>query len=290
MQVVIHAGAHVTDEDRLIRCLLQNTDMLADYGTHVPRPRDYRGVLRRIVNDVAEGGVLPEAREEVAQAVLPEAGTDRLVLSNDSFFGTHKMAAKRIFYPAAGTRLGTFREIFPKCEIELFFAVRNPATFLPALLDKTNFNSIEDIFRGHDPLGFRWSEMFERIHDQVPDLAVTFWCNEDTPLIWAQIVREMAGLDPTATFEGEYDLLSEIMTEPGMKRFHTYIENHPGMTEVQKRRVIAAFLDKFVQDDVVEEEYEIDGWTEDMINQLTDIYEEDVFAIARIPGVTMISP
>jgi len=290
MQIALHAGAHVTDEDRLIGCLVANADMLARQGTRVPAPDDYRNVLRDVVNAAAEDGPAADARASILDAAGGDGGTERLVLSNDSFFGTHKMAVKRMFYPAACARLEAVRGIFSQDEIELFFAIRNPATFMPALLEKTNFNSIEDIFRGYDPLSFRWSEFFERVRVQVPEIAITAWCNEDTPLIWAEVVRELAGLDPTTAFEGEFALLSEIMTEAGMRRFRAYVDGHPGMTEVQKRRVISAFLDKFAREDAVEEEYELTGWTVDMINQLTDIYEEDVFAIQRIPGVSVIAP
>ena len=291
MQVVLHAGAHVTDEDRLIDCLVDNAGMLAERGTIVPKPDDYRVLLRDIVNAATQDGVSPDAREVILDAVLPgEEEADRLVLSNDSFFGTHKMAVKRMFYPAACARLEAVRKIFPNDEVELFFAIRNPATFMPALLAMTNFNTIDDIFRGYDPFSFRWSEMFERVRAQVPDIPITVWCNEDTPLIWAEVVREMAALEPGTAFEGEFRLLSEIMTEAGMKRFHAYVAEHPGMTEIQKRRVISAFLDKFADDEAVEEEYDIEGWTADKIDRLTDLYEEDIYAIQRVPGVTMISP
>lgn len=290
MQVVLHAGAHVTDEDRLVGCLLDNTERLAEIGTVVPKPADYRNLLRDTVKTAAADGVSADARDALQEALVPRAGADRLILSDESFFGTHKMAVKRMFYPAACARLDAFRQLFPGDEVEFFFAVRNPATFMPALLAKTNFNSIEDIFRGYDPFTFRWSEMFERIRAQLPDLRMTVWCNEDTPLVWAEVVRELAGLEPAAAFEGEFALLSEIMTEAGMKRFRSYLDSHPGMTEIQKRRVISAFLDKFAREDAVEEEYEIEGWTEDMMNQLTDIYEEDIYAIPRVPGVTMITP
>jgi len=290
MQIVIHAGAHVTDEDRLIGCLSENAGMLAQQGTFVPEPDTYRILLRDVLNTATQDGASPDMRDALLGAIAPDTGTERIVLSNDSFFGTHKMAVKRMFYPAACARLEALRQIFAGDRIELFFAVRDPATFMPALLEKTNFNSIEDIFRGYDPFSFRWSEFFERIRLQVPDIAVTAWCNEDTPLIWAEVVREMAGLDPAAPFEGEFTLLEEIMTEVGMKRFRAYLGGHPGMTEVQKRRVISAFLDKFAREDAVEEEYDLEGWTVDMINQLTDIYDEDVFAIQRIAGVNLITP
>ena len=75
-----------------------------------------------------------------------------------------------------------------------------------------------------------------------------------------------------------------------MKRFRAYLKSHPNVTEVQKRRVISAFLNKFALEDEVEDELDLPGWTEAMIDELSEIYDEDVFQIQRIPGVQMISP
>ncbi|MEL7204750.1 MAG: hypothetical protein AAGL19_11300 [Pseudomonadota bacterium] len=290
MQIILHAGAHATDEDRLVTCLLKNAEHLEAIGTVVPEPESYRNMLRDTIAAATDGAAPPDLGQNLRNALLPSGDADRLVISNDSFFGTHKMAVKRMFYPASCARLEALRQLLPDDHVELFFAVRNPASFMPALLEITNFNSIGDLFRGYDPLSFRWSELFERIRAQIPDIPITVWCNEDTPLIWAELIREMGGLDPTQEIEGEYDLLQEIMSEGGMKRFLSYVDSHPGMTEVQKRRVIAAFMDKFVDDDAVEEEYELAEWTVDIVDQMTELYEEDVFNIPRVPGVTLITP
>jgi len=75
-----------------------------------------------------------------------------------------------------------------------------------------------------------------------------------------------------------------------MQRFRAYLKSHPTMTEMQKRRVIAAFLDKFAIEDEIEEELDAPGWTEETIDALTDLYEEDMHVIARIPGVSFIAP
>jgi hypothetical protein len=136
----------------------------------------------------------------------------------------------------------------------------------------------------------RWSELIARIRNAHPDLPITVWCNEDTPLIWSQIVREIAGIDATVPIAGEFALLSEIMTKPGLQRFHAYIDSHPGMTEVQKRRVIAAFLDKFADEAAIEEELDVPGWTEAVVNRLTELYDEDLYEIQRLDGVQMITP
>jgi len=290
MQVVLHAGAHVTDEDRLITCLVDNSRMLLEHGTYVPPPNDYRIKLRDTLSATLQDGVTDADRVALRAQLIGDAPADRLVLSNDSFFGTHKMAVKRMFYPAACARMEAFRQLFPRDRIELFFAIRDPATFMPALLEMTNFNSIEDIFRGYDPFQFRWSELFQRLRTQMPDIPITVWCNEDTPLIWTELLREMAGVEPTIRMDGEYLLLREIMTAAGMKRFLTYMDSHPNMTEIQTRRVIAAFLDKFADDEAIEEELDLPGWTETMVDELSEAYDEDIFTIARIPGITLITP
>ena len=57
-----------------------------------------------------------------------------------------------------------------------------------------------------------------------------------------------------------------------------------------RRRVTAAFLDKYVRDDMIEEELDTPGWSPEMLEAMTDAYEDDMDAVARIPGVTLITP
>ena len=59
---------------------------------------------------------------------------------------------------------------------------------------------------------------------------------------------------------------------------------------MQKRRVIAAFLDKYGQDDKIEEDVDMPGMTDDMVEELSQIYENDVAFIAQLPGVDFIIP
>ncbi|QFT80416.1 hypothetical protein FIU89_07320 [Roseovarius sp. THAF27] len=291
MQVVIHAGAHMTDEDRLIETLMANREMLAEIGTDVPDPKSYRKLLRDILNTVSDRGLTAETRNEVLAAVDHDPGTDRLVLSNQAFFGTPKMAVGQgMFYPAAETRIAAFQEIFANDQLELFLGLRDPATHLPALFAKTPHDTMADFLNGVEPSAFRWSETIARFRRTFPEMPITVWCNEDSPLIWSQVVREMAGLDPHAQFEGEFALLQEIMTSAGMKRFETYLASHPGMTEIQKRRVISAFLDKFVKDEEIEEELDLPGWTAELVDTLSEAYDEDVYEIERIQGVQFIAP
>ena len=80
------------------------------------------------------------------------------------------------------------------------------------------------------------------------------------------------------------------MSAEGMKKFVTYLKSNPPQTEQQKRRIIAAFLEKYAIEGEVEEEIDIPGWTDATVAQLTANYEEDIYRIERIEGVNFIAP
>jgi len=291
MQVVVHAGAHMTDEGRLVGCLLDNRERFSAIGTEVPAPGLYRKLLRDMLNSVPDDPIGPGARDAVLGAIAHDGSADRLVLSNQAFFGTPKMAVGQgQFYPVAELRIDALRQIFTGDRVELFLALRNPATLLPALFAETSFADMTEFLNGTDPMEFRWSDMIARLRTEFPDLAMTIWCNEDTPLIWSEVVREIGGLEPTASIDGEFALIESIMTDEGAKRFRDYVAQRPDMSEIQKRRVIVACLDKFARPDAIEEELDLPGWTMQLIEGMTDLYDEDIHAIQRLPGVTTIIP
>ena len=43
-------------------------------------------------------------------------------------------------------------------------------------------------------------------------------------------------------------------------------------------------------EDQIEEELDAPGWNAEIIDNMTDIYEQDIATIARISGVTFIAP
>ncbi len=291
MQVVLHAGAHCTDEDRILKCLLKNRGEFAEIGTAVPPPGRYRRLLRKTVQALEKSDPAPDARDLLIESILDGESADRMLLSERNLFCMATFAVRgATFYQKADGRIAEFKRLFAGDQIELFLAIRNPATFLPALYEKAAAEDLIELLQGTDPRDLFWSELIGRLREAHPDIPITVWCNEDSPLIWGQIIREMAGLNPGTKIKGGFDLLSEIMTPEGMKRFRAYLAKHPVMTEIQKRRVMVAFLDKFARPDAIEEELDVEGWTEELVEELTDAYDEDVYEIARMPGVNFITP
>lgn len=291
MQVIFHTGAHSTDEERLLKCLLRNKEAFAKRGISVPGPGRYRYLLKDAFKAMQTAAPAQDAKDVLIDAILDEEVSDRLILSNAHFFGSQRFAVGNgVLYPDADKRMTQLQTLFQFEQIEMFMAIRNPATFLPAVLGKATTRKFHEMMSGADPREVRWSEMILRIRQAAPDIALTIWCYEDTPLIWGQILRELAGLEPGTRTIGEFNLLSSIMTKEGMARFQAYLQKHPDMSEVQQRRVIAAFLDKFAIEDRIEEELDLPGWTDELVEELTETYDEDVFRIQRIPGVHLIAP
>lgn len=291
MQIIFHTGAHFTDDDRLLKCLLRNKESFAQRGIAVPGPGKYRQLLRSTLQAMRSAAPDPGAREVLLDAILDDEAADRILMTNPHFFGVANAAVRNgRLYPAAPERLSNLQRLFAPDDIEMFMAIRNPATFLPMVKTKSPERSMEDIMGGKDPRGLKWSDLIFSIREAAPDVPITLWCDEDTPLIWAQIIRDLAGLEHGEKIVGGFDLLKTIMSGEGMKRFRAYLHEHPTMSEMQKRRVISAFLDKFALDDAIEEELDIPGWTEDLVDDMTELYDEDVFTIERIPGVQFISP
>jgi len=291
MQIAIHLGAHCTDEDRLVRTLLRNAGRLAEEGIVVPGPARYRKLMREAMKASDGIALRPDAEEALLDAILDRDHPDRLVLSYENFMCVPpRVLGEGMFYPMAEARARAYRAMFPAHGCEFFLAVRNPATFLPALHAKAGGGEYAAFLNGCEPDMLLWSETVIALREGAPDAAITVWCDEDTPLIWPEVLREVSGHDPFTALRGTFAILSEIMTEEGLVRLRGYLAENPPPNEIQRRRVVAAFLSKYARPEVVEVELDLPGWTDETVEKLTEIYDEDVLTISRLPGVHFIAP
>lgn len=291
MQIVYHIGAICTDEDRLLKSLIKNADTFAAEGIKVPGPGKYRRLIRETIQNLNGAPPEPDTREILVDAILDDAEANRLVMSHSAFI----CVPNRVFENGEFLALTDFKvvglaNLFPGDELEICIGIRNPATFVPAVFREAKFDDFAQFLRGIGVEDIRWSDVIRRVQQNAPNASITVWCNEDTPLIWAQLIREISGVDPLTRINGGFDLLNSIMSDEGMGRFLAYIKDHPPQTEIQKRRIIAAFLDKFAIEDEVMEEFDLPGWDEELMDRLTENYDEDVFEIGRMPGVHLITP
>ncbi len=289
MRIVYHLGAHCTDEDRLVRCLLKNRGVLGQQGICVPSPNRYRRVLRSTLDELQGRRASEETQALVLDQIMDEGEADRLVLSWDSFLSFPPWAVMRgELYPSAGDRTRAMIQLFPEIEAEFHLAIRNPATFLPALQEVVNTKQPRNILDLVDPMQLRWSDTVHQIAARNPGVPVTVWCDEETPLIWPEVLQTVSGHAPDAALVDTDELLTMIMNDIGLSRMKAYCIEHPPQSVAQRRRIVTAFLEKFARPEKVEQEIRMPGWDDDYVATLTARYLEDVERIRRMPGVTLI--
>jgi hypothetical protein len=291
MQIVFHLGVHSTDHDKLLKGLLKSKGYLAARGTVVPGPGRYRNLIRKTISALDGARASSETQEALLDAIIEEEKAKRVVLSNENFICiVPRVFDGSGFYPQVTEKIVSYTNLFHGYDLEFMIGICNPATHIPELCKRNPDLAYDAYLSGSDPLALRWSSVISQIREANPEAPITVWCNEDTPLIWSQILEEMAGNASGHSFEAEYDLLAEIMSAEGMKRFMGYLETHPPQNDVQKRRIIAAFLDKFANDDAIEVEIDLPNWDEAYVAALTANYEHDLTVIQKIPNIRFLHP
>jgi hypothetical protein len=290
MRIVYHLGAHFTDDERLLRCLLKNRGVLGQNEVVVPGPNRYRRLLRETATKLRGQAASVDEQALILDQIMEEDHANRLILSWESFLSLPNYVMSTKLYPAAGERVRAFCQIFPDIEAEFHLAIRNPASFLPQLYERLKPESYRDFLNGADPFDIYWSEVIERIVDANPGVPLTVWCDEDTPLVWPEVLRAVAGLPEAAQLAGEDDLVASLMSGEGLARMHAYLQSHPPQNATQRRRIVSAFLDKFALPERLEQDLEMPGWTPEMVAEMTTLYDEDVGRIAAMPEITFLRP
>lgn len=292
MIISMHIGAHGTNGAQLMRSLLKNKDVLAQHSIVVPAPARYRDLLPKVMKMVKSERASLDTQDMLLSQILDTDDCARVVLSyEDVICMNARIFEKGEFYTKANFKLPWLRNVFADHPVEFIIGMRNPATFIPETFSNCGDNiSYLEFLNGADLEAIRWSDLLERIRDACPDVGITCFAYEDTPIIWSQVMREMAGIGPMVPIAGGLDMLATIMKREGMKRLRTYLHTHKPQNEVQRRRILEAFLAKYVDEAALEDEIDLPGWDAALVNRLTDIYEADLLHIETMEDVHFIAP
>jgi len=273
-----------------MRCLLKNRGVLAAEGIIVPGPAKYRTLLRDTAMALKGQAATQDTQALVLDQIMSESEADRLILSWDNFLGYAQGAIRRGIYSSGAERMFAFCQVFPGIDAEFHLAIRNPATFVPAVYQKQSGRSYAEFMDGVEVDNLRWSTLIADMRETNPDVPITVWCDEDTPLLWPEVLKAVSGHSDDVTLTDTDDLVTSIMSADGVQRMASYVESHPPQNIAQRRRVVSAFLDKFVLPEQIDYPIEMEGWTEDLVERATLAYDQDVSRIMAMDGVTFLAP
>ncbi len=287
---VYHLGVPHTDKDQLVRSLRKDAFMLMDHGVLKRRPDKYLKAVGEMIGELQGQKATPKDQEDLYKVLDAKGTMDRIIMANKNFMGMPSwVLSKGRLYDNAPYRTNGLRNLFPDNPCEFFLGIANPATFIPEVFASQKAKTYEEFVGDTDFLTLTWSSVIASIREANPGCAITVWSNEDTPIIWPSILQEITQVDPMVRFQGELDIVLPLLTKEGATALLHYLEERPDLTEIQRRRVRAIFLEKFYDDSVVENEIDFGGWSTGMVAEITANYEDDLEEIARMPGVNFVS-
>ncbi|NKB27126.1 MAG: hypothetical protein GKR99_06055 [Rhodobacteraceae bacterium] len=291
MQFVFHIGAHGTDAERLLIALRKNLARLGELDVGVPRPRIYRTLLNREALRLKGTNTTADEQAAIKSQILGSSNADRVIFDHDRFLGDERQAiANGTLYDGA-QKTTWLRALFPDDQVEFALGIRNSATWVPTMFAVYGGDqSFSEFLNETDPHSLSWADLVQQIQDANPGCRIILWCNEDLPLIWPEVLRMVADLEDDEVVDGDTDILAEIMHPEGLKGMLEYIEARPPNSIAARREVTSAFLDKFVIEAEIEEEFDLPGWTPGLIAKLTRRYEADIEKLAQMKDVVFIRP
>lgn len=291
MQIAFHIGANCTDEDRLLKSIFKDADSLLQQGIAVPGPGKYRKLLRDTVQQLDGASPKPDTRDILIDAIVEDDSIKRIVMTNDNFIAIPKRIFDHgVFYPQIDIKLRSLQRIFHRDELSLFFSIRNPASFLQDTVRRSEGLTLPQYLGMLTPKEIFWSDAVARIKHAAPDAHLYVWCNEDTPLIWEELIRLQSGTSPDAKVAGRYDLLDHVLTPEGLSHVKATLEDGSARDQHARQDIIADALEVYAKPELVEDQIELPELDADMVAVLSQNYEDDLAEISEMDGVTLVMP
>lgn len=287
MEIVYHISAYGSGMGQVIRSLLRNRDELWKAGVEIPSPGRYRGVFGEAVSALKGGPASRDMQEMLLDAVMDSDHAARVVLSQPGFIGLPRRAIMPDgLYPFAHKRMSELSNLFPDSTVEFFLGIQHPARQVQELvaIHKGNYGTVMD---GVDPQNLRWAPLFRRFLDAVPGRHIVAWAQEDLPFIWPELLRRMAGVPASMALVDDDTILAELLPPDRLADLKERIAAQPGLSIDARRDLIEQAL---IASDAsaLETPIQLPGWSQDLIDELSEIYAADQAEIAALPGVEFI--
>jgi hypothetical protein len=225
-------------------------------------------------------------QDALLDAIVDEsASIDRLILSDPRFICINRLVIQGPqIWPMIDRQTTQLRALFPDDAVEFFIGLRDPATHVPQLFKTSRFSDFAEFTENMQVHAVAWSEMLRRLTMTHPDCPVTVWCNEDTPLIWGELLQDIAAVGMEVPLEGKDVLVQQIMDPAGYNRMQEYLRQKTardrGAAPARGHRV----PEPLRVDDQIEEVVSAPGWTEDFMADLSAAYDADMEVVAEITG------
>lgn len=292
MEVSLFIGAHRTASTHLATMLEDNSQLLLDQGIGYITPKIAMQAISQAQKALTGGAELETVQDDLLAALTQGRSLERVVVISPGTFGAvTRPFGKALFYPRTSGLIKQIQTVFQNIPTQLFLSVRNPATFIPSCYAESilnaSFSTFEDFITEVNLSNLKWSSFIHRAQGKNADIPLTVWRYEDYPYMWRDIAQSITGIQNGQDFVGTTQRISTSLSLRGAQLFYRYIEEHPPRSKGDFAKTKIVFQEKFPSSP-----NEIIGpnWPPEMVQTLTNNYEDDWYYIERMDGVETIQP
>ncbi|MCC5969771.1 MAG: hypothetical protein JJU15_07465 [Pararhodobacter sp.] len=288
MDLVLHLGAHATDDGRIAGWLAQNADRLEAQGLALPAPRRFLALISQGLAEHAQEGPVAQGHEA---ALLASMGVTRerrrLVVSAPGLLGAagQVIAPEGFYIKDVARRIYGLRVLFPRTRLHFNLAVRAADGFLPALLAQLPEDAAEAQLPHLDDDVLPWSLLVSTLRRHAPAATLTVWRHEDLPRVWPQVLATLAGPGRRVPMAGMMEFATLGLSAEGRLRASRYLTTNPPQDAAALQRVIDLFGARFGQETHTPDDSAVPNWARGHVARLTRSYETEWADIASIEGV-----
>src|SRR5690606_25284574 len=89
-----------------------------------------------------------------------------------------------------------------------------------------------------------WSVLVAALRRALPQARLTFWCDEDAPVVWHRILRALGGFDEASELQGALDYpASFLATQPEVIReLQAWFEAKRPASDIERAKALRARL------------------------------------------------
>ena len=238
-EVVLHLGAHGTDEGLIARWLSLNVGALRMQGV---QPLSASQMLLALTDMLGE----PASRDPSGHGSAPGGGP-RLVASVPALLGpVQEVLSPEGFYQRGiGRRIERFGAMLPHdTGVTLCLAVGSAQRVLPALLSPGEgggaaWPEARAVLPDHATLP--WADLVTRLHAQAPRARLVVWRHEDLPRVWPQVLGHLTGDAENIPVDGAGEFTMLGLSTEARTRLRRYLAAKPPPSLRLMQRVVDAF-------------------------------------------------
>ncbi|MCC5988816.1 MAG: hypothetical protein JJT95_14145 [Pararhodobacter sp.] len=299
-EVILHLGAHGTDNGTISAWLDRNAAVMVKGGTLVMPARRF---LQRLSQSLADLGESPgEADRRAFGDELGLGGhITRLAVSAPALLGPlgETISAEGFYARSATRRLHALGRLLPRdVSLTLALAIARPGAIVPALLaaeePEPDRGAIEARLEWLPEETLPWATLVRHIRHELPRARMLVWRHESIPRIWPEVLSRLAGAgedaEMTLPVGGAEDLAMQGIADEGRQRMRDYIARKPPPTPALMQRVAAAFAQGYGRTlpgaaGAAGDGIALPGAVRERLAQLDEGYAAQWSAIAGMDGV-----